>query len=86
MPGKAGEEGQHLNAQPPTPNLAAIKQHYADRVDHSVLDPWEELIDAAAKAEDRRAYRENVEGYLNAVLEAIEAVQKAVAGEIRNNY
>ena len=68
-----------MNAQPPTPNLAAIKQHYVDGVGHSVLDPWEELIDAAPKAEDRRAYREGVEGYLNAGLEAIEAAQKAVA-------
>jgi len=37
----------------------------------SVLEPWAEKIDAAAEAEDGRAYREAVRGYLNAGLNAI---------------
>jgi hypothetical protein len=48
-------------------------------MDHSILEPWEEKIDAAAEAEDRRAYREAIGGYLNAGLEAIEAAQRVVA-------
>jgi len=48
-------------------------------MDHSVLEPWEEKIDAAAEAEDRRVYREAIEGCFNAGLEAIEAGKRAVA-------
>jgi hypothetical protein len=36
-------------------------------------------IDTVAEAEDRRAYREAVNGYLNAGLKAIEAAQRIVA-------
>ncbi len=56
-----------------------LQEHYVAGVDHSVFEPWAEKIDAAAEAEDRKAYREAVNGYLNAGLEAIEATQRVVA-------
>ena len=56
-----------------------LNEHYIAGVDHSVFEPWAEKIDAAAEAEDRRAYREAVNGYLNEGLEAIESAQRIVA-------
>jgi hypothetical protein len=45
-------------------------------VDLSGLEPYEEKIDAPAEAEDRRAYREAIGGYVNTCLEAVEASTK----------
>jgi hypothetical protein len=56
-----------------------LAKRCVDGADLSVLEPWHEKVDAATEAEDRRAYREALRGYVKAGLEAVEAAKRVVA-------
>ena len=50
--------------------LLYLAQHYVPGADLSVLEPWEDRVNAAAVEGDARAYREAMRGYARAGLKA----------------
>jgi hypothetical protein len=58
--------------------LLYLAQRYVAGADLSVLEPWEDLVTAAAVDGDAHAYREAMRGYVRAGLRAFE---EACGGE-----
>jgi hypothetical protein len=55
--------------------LMYLSRHYVAGADLSVLGPWEDRVTAAAVAEDPRAYREAMRGYVRAGLRAFDVAR-----------
>ena len=52
--------------------LLYLARRYVACADLSVLEPWEDQVNAAAAAGDARAYRDAMRGYVRAGLRAFE--------------
>ena len=58
--------------------LRYLAEHYVEDADLSRLAKWDEEIVAAGVAEDRRAYRAAIRGYIQAGLAAFEVAKENV--------
>ena len=56
--------------------LMHLSRHYVAGADLSVLGPWEDRVTAAAVAENPRAYREAMRGYVRAGLRAFDLARE----------
>ena len=59
--------------------LQHLAERYVEGADLSALLDWDEKIVAAGVAEDRRAYRSAIQGYIQAGLASFEAAKENVA-------
>ena len=59
--------------------LRYLAEHYVEDADLSGLGKWDEEVVAAGIAEDRRAYRAAIQGYVQAGLAAFEVAKENVA-------